>query len=157
MSGESGCTAALFRSRALCSQLFQWDSHCSLRETVKCFCSEEKNIFLCTHQETYSWSIMSQLQFLFFQTTFGACISLNTTCFLPDYYNRSEEFKVSVTHTAATFMYISSHKPELSFITGQKQTSSQRCTWSFCGKQSEVKTLEQIWSLCIFCLTDAMF
>lgn len=126
MSGESGCTAALFRSRALCSQLFQWDSHCSLRETVKCFCSEEKNIFLCTHQETYSWSIMSQLQFLFFQTTFGACISLNTTCFLPDYYNRSEEFKVSATHTAATFMYISSHKPELSFITGQKQTSSQR-------------------------------
>lgn len=115
------------RRRALCFQLFQWDTYCSLGETVKCFCTEEKNIFLCIYQETYSWSIMGQLQLFFFQTTFGAYISLNTTsvsCLITTTEVKSS--KLARPTQQPHSCNISSHKPELSFITGQKQTSSQR-------------------------------
>lgn len=124
---NSFCLITCTRSRALCFQLFQWDTYCSLGEIVKCFCTEEKNIFLCIYQETYSWCIMGQLQFCFFKTTFGACISLNTTsvsCLITTAEGKSS--KLARPTQQPHSCNISSHKPELSFITGQKQTSSQR-------------------------------
>lgn len=64
---------------------------------------------------------------LFFQTTFGACISLNATsvsCLITTTEGKSS--KLARPTQQPHSCNISSHKPELSFITGQKQTSSQR-------------------------------
>lgn len=93
-------------------------------------------MFLHWRKEHFSLYIPRNLQlirngsatiFCFFQTTFGACISLNTTsvsCLITTTEVKSSKLArpTQQPHTCN----ISSHKPELSFITGQKQTSSQR-------------------------------
>lgn len=92
-------------------------------------------MFLHWRKEHFSLYIPRNLQLmhngsaaiLFFQTTFGACISLNTTsvsCLITTTEGKSS--KLARPTQQPHSCNISSHKPELSFITGQKQTSSQR-------------------------------